>query len=382
MTSSPESKVVIEGIFRTMSPLHISAPDNGLRYNPKTRKTAYGTKEGQACTPMRTLTILATPHVQPNEHNSLGTIDVPVLPANGLRGRLRRMAAAEIEDVLRDRDEKMTWQAYQMLHCGAVTARPDGSTPGLEDFRAQRNNIMMGVFGGGPRLIPGRLRVSTGMPVVDALCAMGIVPDVYQDLAIHSANVWRLTEYMPVIRVDDMLQFADPRAHQVIDSYPEVMAQKISEEAEKRRKRAEAEAKRKADKKNGGAGANEEPEEQEERGLRTFAYVQAVITGVPFYVRFDLHGSDEQIGLLLSAIMRLLQGEKGIGGKSAVGFGRFGHDLTMTVDGEKCAPFTGQGENTTLNLKEDMVDRFASAFETAAEKTVQSAIFNSMAIVA
>ena len=50
--------------------------------------------------------------------------DVPMIPANDLRGRLRRCAARQVFDVLLSKDEQISLDAYPGMTCGAVTGSP------------------------------------------------------------------------------------------------------------------------------------------------------------------------------------------------------------------------------------------------------------------
>ena len=81
-------------------------------------------------------------------------------------------------------------------------------------------------------------------------------------------------------------------------------------------------------------------------------------------MRFNAYCTEAQAGLLLHALLRILSQENGgIGGKSAVGYGRFTHALTLDVDGERVEPFEGQFEDTQLRGGSELLTRLAAAFE-------------------
>lgn len=346
----------IEGIVRTLTPLHITAPDSGLRYDPKSRRYIHGGKSGFPCTPTRTQRFFVPSLL--SEQNPSGVLEVPILPASTLRGRLRREAAKEIEDhLVYERAERPSWQAYQVTHSGAVTGIPEGGTPDLAETRAALDHVFMGLFGGGTRMLPGGLAVGSGWPLVDALFDVGTIPDRYRDEnTIPAAAAWRLIEPVPIVRGDDLLQFRDPRAKEVVRDYNEAMLELLETAAKQKLSRLRGA---------GEGGESEGLEQEEARGLRAFSYQQIVVPGVPFYVRFDVRGSVAQAGMLIVALRRLLSSGDGIGGRTALGYGRLAHDLTLEIEGERVTPYAGQEEGTRINLDEPVVVELVKAAEAA-----------------
>ncbi len=360
--------LVVDGILRTVSPLHISDLAKNLRYDPaRDRVVRGGSRVGFPVTGHRQMEFLV-PGLA-SEENPGGIVSVPVLPANGFRGRLRRAGAAEVQAYLTgERHEKLSYNAYQAMHSGAVSGAPDGAPPNLDEVQRLRAHAFAGLFGGGSRMMPSRLRVATGLPLVQGLFELGAIPDRYADLAVPTTQAWRLLSVMPVVRNDDLAQFLDPDAEDVVADYNDVMMAMFAAETTKRQRRSAAQD---------GTEMGDEPEP--ERGLRALSAIQVVTPGTPFYVRFEVvGGTDAQCGLLLHALLRMLQyAPRGLGGKTAVGFGRFTHALAMTVDGERDTPFTGQQEGTGLNVLSPAVQRLATAFE-AELQTMTAASFDGL----
>lgn len=342
-------RVQIDGLFRTVTPTHISDVGSGMRYDPATDRIVYGESVGVPVTGQRCLTFRLI------EEGGAVFVKVPVLPANGLRGRLRRAAAAELEESFRSRDRYVTWQTYQGMHCGAVTGNPDGSAPPLDQVRAIRDNLFMGLFGGGQRMTPSRLRVSTALPLIEGLVELGAIPDGYKGDVLPTKDLKRMMSVLPIVRRDDLGQYLDPNAERVVANYDDVMHAEFLKDTARRAER-------------GREATDDEPGDDKKsetpRGLRALSAIQVITPGTPFYVRFDARCTEAQAGLLLHALLRILSQENGgIGGKSAVGYGRFTHALTLDVDGERVEPFEGQFENTKMRRDSDLLTRLVSAFE-------------------
>ena len=350
-TTTPLFHVQIDGLFRMLTPTHISDIASNMRYDPSTDRILYGETGGIPMTGQRCMTF----RLGKEKEGVDSYVKVPVLPANGLRGRLRRAAAAELEESFRSRDRYVTWQTYQGMHCGAVTGTPDGSAPRLDEVRAIRNNLFMGLFGGGQRLTPSRLKVSTALPVLEGLVELGAVPEAYKDDAIPNKEARRLMSVLPIVRNDDLGQYTDPSAERVVENYDDVMQAEFLKDTARRADRARA---AKDDEAQG------EKKSETPRGLRALSAIQVITPGTPYYVRFNAYCTEAQAGLLLHALLRLLQQHTGgIGGKSAVGYGRFAHALTLSVDGERVEPFEGQFEDTQLRGDSELLKRLAAAFE-------------------
>lgn len=279
----------------------------------------------------------------------------------GLRGRLRRCAAAEIEEhVVYERGEKLPFVTYQAMHSGAITGNPEGLPEDVEEVRAARAHPFVGLFGGGPRMMPGNLRVANGYALVDALFDLGMIPELYRGEigVVPASRAWQLLEVIPINRTDDALQFRDSNIEEVVENYAEAMIEQLNRAATRKAQKL--------------AGENGE---ERTLGLQFLVFVQAVVAGTPFYVRFVLNGEPAQGGLLLAALRRLVAQEdgKGLGGKSSIGFGAFGHDLMMELDGEKARPFVTQG---ALDVEHPLVGRLIKAYESALADVSAQSLFN------
>ena len=355
----------IEGLMTTASPLHISAPEKNLRYDPGTGRFLRGAHGGFPCTATRTQR--ARSLFAATETNPLGILRLPVIPAQGLRGRLRRLAAADVEDALiAHQGEKVPFAVYQAMHSGAVTGNPDGGAPPLDVAKSRRDHFFAGLWGGGTQMVPGRLSVTGGRMVCEPLLELGAIPERYRDEdLVPVGSVHQVFEALPVVRKDDALQFSDPRAMEVIDSYDQAMLDALGDQAGRRARKARAGAE--------DAPAPDAPEEKETRGLQAFSYTETVVCGIPFYARFDLRsGTPAQAGALLTALGRLLApGERHLGGRSAVGFGEFAFDFSALVDGQRVqGVFAADAEGgTALSSEHPSIAACLEAYERSLEQT-------------
>ena len=149
---------VVRGILRLTSPLHIAAPRKET-VDPETDRLLPGGERGIMVVP--TTKYRLPMFVRGSQTSGVDAIaeaevprgsafaDVPVIPANDPRGRLRRCAARKVFDVLLARNEQTSLGAYHGMTCGAVTGSPNGRLTFAEAAQAARHSFL-GLFGGGP----------------------------------------------------------------------------------------------------------------------------------------------------------------------------------------------------------------------------------------
>lgn len=351
-------KMTIEGVFTTTSPMHISEPGK-YRYDPNSgRFTRGGTAQPGTfpCTATRRQT-MRFPFLAGEERNPAGVISLPVIPAQGMRGRLRRAASREIEDVLRfGRGEDIPFPLYQAMHSGAVSGNPDGDQPKLSVAKSRMENVFVGVFGGGTQMVPGRLRTGGGKLLCEPLIGIGAIPAAFRsDMTLPASGqaLRQVFGYEPVIRKDDALQFVDPRAKDVILDYDDAMMRAMEDQASRQKQRVEAEESGSDDKR--------------DRGLQSISYVQTVIAGTPFHVRLSIDGNEAQLGMLLTAFGRVLA-EGSVGGKAAVGFGGVSWDMRVSVDGDPIPGdvfTTEEVDGSVVNTENPSLSPFLDAYHDA-----------------
>jgi CRISPR type IV-associated protein Csf2 len=337
---------VFDGVLRTVSHVHITDTDKSARWDAQNNRIAYG-KVGFPLTRTRSVKLMVGLKSVKNddgdeESESMFQDRFPVIPASTWRGMLRRGAARVIEDhVINELGAKLTYEAYQGLHCGAVSGKPDGVVGTTEEITSARKHVFYGIFGGGPRMLQGALKVSDSIPVIDYLISAGLLPDTFEDEALKGVKPKDLFEASPVIRKDDFYSQGAMDSHA-----PEVVADYEAKFAEERQNDIE-----RAIAKNGSDDAGADGVE---RGVRAMSFRQDVAIGVPFRFRMTIKGTRAQVGMLIAAIDRRLP--DGIGGRSALGFGRVSGTIYVTGPDGKRMPVIGveDGNTTIINAGADV----------------------------
>jgi CRISPR type IV-associated protein Csf2 len=353
-------ELTISGYIKTLGPLHISATDDNLRYDPQyTRVTIGSNRIGFPCTATRyeewRLSALEqqtanVPTIKP------GILRVPVIPATTMRGRLRRYAADIVLEELSQRDDRVGFKTYQVLRSGAATGRPASGSPSLPAARAQQADLHLGLFGGGPYMLAGRLSVSTAYPMLRYLHELGLFGDrVAVDDLIETGAVRSLLGYAQTVRGNDALQYRDPNAAATIANYDDEMLRSLGNEAASRAAALKNADKSKSKKAQPVPEAVEDPAEEveTERSLRTLAFIEYVVGGTPFYWSLNARRvTHAQAGLLMTAVQRLFTDSRGIGGKSAAGYGRITASGFTIASSENDETELFDGINLALNSGE------------------------------
>lgn len=333
---------VFEGVLRTTSPLHITDTDKSVRWDPAGRKFVYSSKGGFPLTLTRRAKLMVGLKRNEDDHEETEVMfqrSFPIIPASTWRGMLRRGAARVIEDhVIHTLNTKLTYEAYQGLHCGAVSGKPDGVTSTTDEIVSARRHVFYGIFGGGPRMLPGALKVSDSIPVTEELIG-SILPEYLLDESLKGVNAQDLFEVNPVIRKDDFYGAnGDPHAGEVVGDYESRFAEERQKDIERAIKKA------------AGSGGEEEGDEEGDRGVRAMSFRQDVVAGVPFRFRMTIKGNKAQVGMLIAAIDKRLP--DGIGGRSALGFGNVTGTIYLTEPSGKRIPVVGI-DNCNVTIMDD-----------------------------
>ena len=141
------------------APLHLAYPDNSVALNPEKPKK-------------KTSLTVKKPVLIGGD-----LTQVPFFPANGTRGGLRRKAAARVMKYL-TAQARVPSSLYLGLTCGAATGSPDSTALSVEELLRARQNVYMGMFGGGARLLSSAYKVSDLNPVLDLTVKAGMVPEL------------------------------------------------------------------------------------------------------------------------------------------------------------------------------------------------------------
>lgn len=348
-------KIIIHGTATAVSPLHIAAPGDARA--DINGHIVFGSR-GFPCTRVQHMPVLLS------DNGETRMEPLPIIPSNSWRGRLRRDAAAVIQETLVARGERVSLAAYNTLRCGAPHGYPSSPHPTLEDVRAARAHLFFGLFGGAPKLYRSHVITDTSFPLMAHAIDAGVVSAAYQDRAIGqipradgSSFTPRITSAVFFKRTDDSLMFTDPTAEKVIADYAESVEgwreltgvtetdDTESVDVDPEDEAAVAAAAAAAAEKLAG------PKKPMFRGVRGFVALELVHPGTPFAFRVEAEGSPAQIGLTLEAVRRLQNRQ--IGGWVRNGFGRMTFDLIADIDDETVVPYR-QLEGSEVELNRDI----------------------------
>lgn len=325
--------IKIHGTLRTTTPLTVAQPGE-LKINLNGRRSA----QGFPCTQVATLSLPAT--------EEFAGETIPVIPANTLRGGLRRAGATLVENALIARGEKLQLAALHSLRSGTPYGHPDKAAPKLTEIAEAQRTPPLGVFGGGPRMVGGDLRVDTGMPVISATLDRGLIP-----LGLSGQKVeGRLTTYLWLRRADDVVTFVDhENAQRLVQDYPESL---------------DAWQVLVGDHRDDDVMDEDAPREESAfRKVAGFNAFEAVLPGVPFAVRYDLDTDyTANAGFLLLALQEFAKTQR-VGGMARLGYGRFALDLHLLIDdAQSSIPlFIRTQDAYELNLADPQIETMVKA---------------------
>lgn len=253
---------------------------------------------------------------------------VPIMPANSLRHELRASIVGQVFDHLRGK-ATLSVGAYAAATCGNASGNPDGVPASFEEVRSIRNHPILGLFGGGPRMISGRLSVDSAWAITqDSSALLGDYPD--------QISTGRLTTVVFKRRVDPIIAAASTENVELIAD----AAQSITAWS------------------NQYAGASE-ADETDTRGLRSFSAHEVVIPGVSWLWRISVdRPTSAQRGAVLSALTDIQH--RRIGGMGSQGYGSI-RIQSVLLDGEEV--WSGQSfadNNTAIN---DALTSWADAID-------------------
>lgn len=322
------TKINFSGVLTTTAGLHVSDPDTWYL----DKRGRFTKTKGDTLPVTRTM---LTPFVFPAVAENLDPEDdmsgmemrrnvqhLPFFPANDLAGRIRRKAAKRVLSELRDRNEMVTLDIYRAMTTGSVTGTPKKQEPeSVSLYEKVRNNLFVGVFGGGPRIFPRGYACSDLTPITVDLVDAGIssIPDAIGVAPVMARHARDITGVRAFFHIDDTLRYIDADLRNVVKDYDESV-----------RKWQEITMGEKTAKSN----ADGEPRVKREKVSNMGAF-EFIAPGVPLDITVTPYDylSDGQVGLLLYAIMDLAN-EQSLGGLVRHKFGQFNLQLEAFINGE------------------------------------------------
>jgi CRISPR type IV-associated protein Csf2 len=314
-----------------------------------------------------------------------GRFYMPYFPANDLRGRLRRRAATRIFANWKAKGIAISESLYLGLTCGASSGNPENNKTIEEVIRANQN-IYMGVFGGGTRMLRSGYRVQD-LDVVSQTCIDagvvpsrfgddlegGFVPTEYKDgqkLPIHDG--FKLMHTYGVLRVDDIMRAVKIEEIEGIIEGGAAAVTKYQEAIFN--ERVEGKAAKELAKENKNAVV-EKVKRSRVENMQSF---RAVTPGTPLYLRLDMDDTltPAQVGLIILCLRDLLE-DGTFGGYVRCGLGKMAvREMKMVVDGDTFPLFDNE-DGLILSVKATELTKLADAEITALTPEQMSLFFNS-----
>ncbi len=337
----------IHAFLTTTTPLHISSGVQGS-FDFENGRASY--KSGPGLTPCMLVQTLGIA----NDDSEFGSVQVPVIMANNIMGRLRRRAAAEVLGVIERKGERVKTGTYSALMCGAVSGNPDSEEPTFEEYRAARAHAYLGLFGGGPKLYRRHVHGFNAVPYTSGsrpMFARCKHPNF--DEAVHAVRAGQehhLTRAVLQNRNDDLRELVNlSLASKTIENFTdEIVARQSAIIDTQKQKGAEKEK---------GARVT----------TRSFTSFQYVIPNVVFPLCWELREvTDAQLGLFLLALDAFAHSEE-LGGFGRNGFGRFTLTDVAVTDVDDALLADGLFQNNRLNRSQPEVSEALAAWTAESE---------------
>jgi len=342
----------ITGVIRLTTPLHCASSDK-----PQA-------KPGETNT--------FTPTSKRSIVTAKGHEAIPYFPGNDFRGRLRRKAATIVLDKIAA-GKKVKLELYAGLVNGSIGVIQKEQVLTVEEVLRASSNIYMGLFGGGPRVLKSRYRVSDLVPIIGSMIDIGTVPEAYRDVSdsrvmpmkykasgaepdpmaakelVETTTVYRRDDVYSVARPDEITRFVEDAQAQVA-AYQGAASDGASQ--------------RKADKAKAKAGEISADEIRGKTNLQNILSFESIRAGTPMYFDLDFKDdvSDAHVGLLLLALRDLVR-EQELGGWVRAGLGKFNADLTLTRNGVQYQLFEQKWAGADATLSAAMAPFEAKASE-------------------
>jgi len=285
-----------------------------------------------------------------DESGARRAVSVPVVPGNTMRNLLRRsMLKHVLEPALKGRAQ-LSISAYAAAYAGNSTGNPDGVASSFDEIITMRNHPFIGLFGGGPRMLEGRLMVDNLWPLHTN--AQSVIAEGLEDRLVSG----KITDIVWTRRDDPITSLNDEGDAELIkDGIAE--SNKWIREIFLQKKAAEEKKKSKAGKVKS-TEADAEDESKGVRGLQAFNAHEVVVPGLEWFWRINVdQPNNAQVGMILAALSNL--DKERIAGGHAKNYGSFSI-VDVTLNGESVWAVDG----LNLDSCETYMDALAEAMDT------------------
>lgn len=228
---------------------------------------------------------------------------VPCVPQNTMRNLLRRAMLEQVMDVQKERGS-IDVGAYAGAYAGNATGNPEGIPSSFDETIKVRGHVFFGLFGGGPRMIKGRLSVDSLYPI--HAYAARVLEEGLEDRFVSG----KILDAVWIRRVDPISKVDEEKAVEVIKGGAQAVTDwSIASLANARKAK--------------GKDAEGAEDELTARGLNAFNAHEVVIPGIDWSWRFRAdRPTDAQVGLILKGIKNIVDLEMQVGGGHARDYGK------------------------------------------------------------
>lgn len=279
---------------------------------------------------------------------------VPIIPSNTMRNLLRRSMLKNVLEPALAGSVQLSVGAYAAIYSGNATGNPDGKPSSFDETVENRNHPFLGLFGGGPRMLEGRLQVDSLYPIHSNSTA--VIGDGFESDLI-SGNI---TEIVWTRRVDPLTKITDTDDIEIIKGGAGAVNEWINAwfiNAAEKKKASKTDA---------------TDIDKVARGLNAFNAHEVVVPGVRWVWRITVdRPNDAQVGLILTALSQM--DKLRIAGGHSKGYGRFAIS-SIQVDGkdvwtqgtlnDDVAHYSDALAESLDGMTTDQFERFAASAKT------------------
>jgi CRISPR type IV-associated protein Csf2 len=261
---------------------------------------------------------------------------VPLVPSNSIRGRLRRQTLGFLTEALVASGQHITRETYQMLSNGGMIGGREAGELTVGELVRARRQLHVGLWGGGPRLLPSGVTTCDLMPICHETIAAGKVPVSLQayapvrtrrngdQIVTEPARGRDLVVSRMFKRNDDMMQLTADAHARLAALGPEADAAIAEYQAiQFGHRESRKSAKESLGDRDARTLSEEDRDSLRKKDLVNFLEMEVVVPGTvwPFELRLADYASPAQIALLARGVERMLNEQK-IGGYGRWGFGQ------------------------------------------------------------
>lgn len=247
------------------------------------------------------------------ETGAVRAAKVPYVPANSVRGRIRRAIAGRAKQAMAAQGLRIGKAEYYLLTMGSASRSGSKGDFQVDDYEAVYNDPVLGIFGAETNY-PSRLITSDIVPITEETTEACAIPEIFC-AAMMPVPAWRLVDTVTLTAKDDFVDQRDPSAPAIIDGYEEAYIDTVQSYAENRSKR-----------KSGDGDAIK-------KDMSNIMSFDMIMAGTNLYCSIiGRELTDAQCGLLIRGLSDALV-DKGLGGNTRYGYGKVSGMLHVSLDG-------------------------------------------------